>query len=82
MSDSDIEDESVANKSSKPWMRMASLGIELASYTLGLAAAGYVVDMRRGHETLYATAIGSLVGFGFGMFRFIQKANSGTTASR
>ncbi len=56
---------------------MAGLGIELAGYTLGLAAIGIVVDSRLGQATPYATAAGALVGFSYGMFRFIQKATGG-----
>ena len=71
------EANSSGNVSTRPWMRLAGLGIELASFTLGLAAIGYLVDTRRGHATPYATAFGALIGFGYGMFRFIQKATRG-----
>jgi len=59
----------------KPWMKVAGMGMELASYTLGLAGIGYVVDLRRHHTTPYATAAGALLGFSYGMFRFVQKAS-------
>ncbi|MFK8110978.1 MAG: AtpZ/AtpI family protein [Rubripirellula sp.] len=61
-------------KNDKPWMKMAGMGMELAGSTLGLAAVGYFVDQYRGESKGYGIAIGCLVGFGFGMFRFIQKA--------
>ena len=80
MSDTDSSDadpELQGRPPKAPWMRMAGLGIELASCTLGLAAFGYYVDSRRGHTKPYATAAGALVGFVFGMFRFIQKAMGG-----
>jgi F0F1-type ATP synthase assembly protein I len=60
-------------------MQFAGLGMELSATTLGLAGIGYLVDTVRGHQTLYATATGVLVGFAFGMFRFIQKASGSIT---
>ena len=74
---SDADSDDGLGTPQAPWMRMAGLGMELASYTLGLAAIGYVVDSRRGHARPYATAAAALVGFSFGMFRFIQKATGG-----
>ena len=61
----------------KTWMRFAGLGIELASYTLALAAIGYAVDTSRGHAKPICTALGTLIGFSFGMFRFIQRVSNG-----
>ena len=68
------ESSSVQPSNSKPWMQMVGLGMELASYTLGLAAIGYAIDRYRGHENGLGVAFGALIGFVFGMFRFIQKA--------
>jgi len=70
----DAMDASLA-KSSKGWMTYAGMGMELASYTLALTALGYAIDQMRGHETPFGTAFGTLIGFSFGMFRFIQRAS-------
>ncbi len=53
-------------------MKHAALGMGLAGTTLGMAAIGYAVDRYFQVETLYATAMATLVGFAFAMFRFIQ----------
>ena len=58
----------------KPWLKFAGMGMELAGSTLGMAAIGYLVDRYRGKADGYGTAAGTLIGFAFGMFRFIQKA--------
>lgn len=55
-------------------MKFAGMGMELAGSTLGLAAIGYLVDRYRGNADGYGIAAGTLIGFAFGMFRFIQKA--------
>ncbi|QDT13242.1 Putative F0F1-ATPase subunit (ATPase_gene1) [Planctomycetes bacterium K23_9] len=74
--DDDLEADSTDSSSpSKPWMKFAGLGMELASYSLGLAAIGYVIDLQRGHDKPYGAAAGTLVGFAFGMFRFIQRVS-------
>jgi hypothetical protein len=70
--DPDADESDIGSR--KPWLRMAGMGIELASITLGLAGLGFWIDSQRGHVTPYATALGALVGFSYGMFRFIQKA--------
>lgn len=72
----DPDRQKSGNPTEKSWMRMAGLGIELASITLGLAGLGYFVDSRQGYTTPYVTAAGALIGFTYGMFRFIQKATS------
>lgn len=59
----------------KPWMKFAGLGMELASYSLGAAGVGYAVDLQRGHGKPYGAAVGTLIGFGFGMVRFIQRVS-------
>jgi F0F1-type ATP synthase assembly protein I len=56
-------------------MKFAGLGMELASYALGLAAVGYAIDFQRGHDKPYGAAAGTLLGFSFGMFRFIQRVS-------
>ena len=52
--------------------RLAGLGAELAGVTVVFMAAGYLVDSLRGHQTGYATAAGTLIGFLLGMVRFIR----------
>ncbi|MGB7344634.1 MAG: AtpZ/AtpI family protein [Pirellulaceae bacterium] len=70
------QNERDQTKSANSWMRFAGMGLELASYTLALTAIGYAVDHYRGHQTPIATAIGTMIGFSFGMFRFIQRASN------
>jgi len=71
------EGDSQSSKGSKSWMRFAGLGMELAGYTLSIAAVGFFFDKHRGHATPYATAFGALVGFAYGMYRFIRQASEG-----
>ena len=52
--------------------------MELASYTIAAAGLGFLFDKHRGHVTPYATAFGALVGFTFGMYRFIRQASEGS----
>lgn len=66
-------------KESKAWMRFAGLGMELASYTVALMAIGYAIDSSRGHVKPLCTAFGTLIGFSFGMFRFIQRASKASS---
>ncbi|MEM0924901.1 MAG: AtpZ/AtpI family protein [Planctomycetota bacterium] len=67
--------ESTRSRSREPsrssGMRYAAMGTELASYTLTFAAIGYAIDWYRGHAKPYATAAATLIGFVYGMFRFI-----------
>ena len=75
----DSSSEDVTSNRGQPrqkatWMRFAGLGMELSASTLAPAAIGYFIDIRREHETLYATALGGLIGFSFGMYRFILQA--------
>ena len=58
----------------KPWMTLLGLGMELAGSTLVLAGVGHLVDRYRGKPDGFGVAIGAFLGFGLGMFRFIQKA--------
>ncbi|MGI9472329.1 MAG: hypothetical protein ACR2NZ_12380 [Rubripirellula sp.] len=58
----------------KPWLKVVGLGMELAGSTLVLAGVGHLVDRYRGKADGVGVAIGAFLGFGLGMFRFIQKA--------
>lgn len=51
------------------------LGFELAGTTLGTMGIGIVADWYAGSQRPIGTAIGALVGFAYGMLRFIQRAN-------
>ena len=59
---------------SASWMRFAGMGVELASYTLAMTAIGYAIDRYFENEKGIGVALGTLIGFSFGMFRFIQRA--------
>ncbi|MGB0595710.1 MAG: AtpZ/AtpI family protein [Rubripirellula sp.] len=58
--------------------RYAALGTELAAYTLVFAGVGFAVDKARGNQKYYATAFCTLIGFAFGMFRFVSEVQRGT----
>ncbi|WP_186775789.1 AtpZ/AtpI family protein [Rubripirellula tenax] len=58
-----------------------SAGLELSGVSLGMAAVGYGFDRYFDSSRPIATAIGLLIGFSFGMFRFIQRATSANDAS-
>ncbi|MDG2222399.1 MAG: AtpZ/AtpI family protein [Rubripirellula sp.] len=58
--------------------RYAALGTELAACTLFFAGIGYAFDRARGHQKYYATAAGTLVGFAYGMFRFVSEVQRGS----
>jgi F0F1-type ATP synthase assembly protein I len=53
-------------------LRFATLGTELAAFTLTFTAIGYFLDSYRGHDHRYATAFGTLIGFTLGLVRFIS----------
>jgi len=53
---------------------VAGMGFELAGTTVLLAGAGHLVDRYFGGERGIGFAVGGLIGFGLGMFRFILKA--------
>ena len=55
-------------------LRIAGLGLKLASSTLVFAGIGYLVDSFFQLEKSYAMAGGALIGFALGMIRFIQQA--------
>jgi F0F1-type ATP synthase assembly protein I len=81
-SDADLETDAhrlSSHRESRPQiqkiaLRFLGLGSELATYTLVLAGCGYWIDSARQHAKPYATAIGTLIGFTFGMIRVIQVA--------
>lgn len=53
---------------------VAGMGFELAGATILLAGIGHLVDRYFGEDRSIGFAIGGLLGFGLGMFRFILKA--------
>lgn len=53
---------------------VAGMGFELAGTTVAIAGIGYLADRYFGGERSFGFAIGGLIGFGLGMFRFILKA--------
>ncbi len=57
------------------WHRFIGAGIELAAFALGATAVGYGLDRWLDHERSLATAFCGLVGFSFGLVRFIVLAN-------
>jgi len=77
------DDSGTGGQADRTWMKLAGLGMELAATTLGTMAIGYLIDRYRAAGDNYVTAAAALVGFAFGMFRFIQKARqAGTPSSR
>lgn len=63
--------ESSQPKKGVGFLRFATLGTELAAFTLTFTAIGYFLDTIRHHDHRYATAIGTLIGFTLGLVRFI-----------
>lgn len=55
-------------------MRFAGAGLELGGSAILFAAIGYAIDAQMGNTTLVATALGSVLGFTAGMYRFIRLA--------
>ncbi|MDB4477012.1 AtpZ/AtpI family protein, partial [Rhodopirellula sp.] len=53
---------------------VTGMGFELAGTTVLMAGVGHLVDRYCGGERSIGFAIGGLIGFGLGMFRFILKA--------
>ena len=72
--DSQWKKSSDGDAQAKTWMALVGLGMELAGSTLLLAGAGHLIDRYRGTSDGFGIAIGAFLGFGLGMFRFIQKA--------
>ncbi len=66
-------EDSSRSKTQSGVLRLAGLGTELAGITLAFMGVGYLVDSVRGHDTGYATALGTLIGFTLGMIRFIRE---------
>ncbi len=64
-----------ATPASAGWMKFTGLGLELASYALGMAAIGYVVDRQFDYDKGYGVALGTLVGFAFGMYQFVRRVS-------
>ncbi|MGB7327354.1 MAG: AtpZ/AtpI family protein [Rubripirellula sp.] len=62
----------------QPWMKFVSAGGELAGISLAVAAIGYALDQYLGSKQSLGTAFGLLIGFGFGMYRFIRLAMQST----
>lgn len=54
------------------WMRLVTLGTELAATTLVMTGIGYAIDSWRSAEDYYVTAGLTLVGFVCAMFRFVR----------
>jgi ATP synthase protein I len=53
------------------WVRLSSLGIELAASVAGGSLAGYWIDRRAGSEP-WGLAIGATLGFVGGMFNLLR----------
>lgn len=68
------DDETPPPGPTKPWLRFAGMGMELATFTLLLTGIGYWFDSHRQHETPYGAAAGALIGFVLGMIRFVRQA--------
>lgn len=58
-------------------IRYAALGTELAAYTLTFAGVGFAVDKACGNQKYYATALGTLIGFAYGMYQFVSEVQRG-----
>ncbi len=54
--------------------RFAGAGMELGGSSIVLAAIGYAVDQYFENTTLVATALGAVIGFAAGLYRFIRLA--------
>lgn len=54
--------------------RFAGAGLELAGSSIVFAAIGYALDRHLENETMIATALGAIIGFAAGLFRFIRLA--------
>jgi len=55
-------------------MRFAGAGLELGGSAILFAAIGYAIDAQMGNVTLVATALGAVLGFTAGMYRFVRLA--------
>ncbi|MEL6109466.1 MAG: AtpZ/AtpI family protein [Planctomycetota bacterium] len=57
---------------SKPWMRLAGAGMELAATVILLSAVGYLLDRWFGVEDRLNTFFFAVGAFGLAMYRFIR----------
>ena len=69
----DAEPTSFFQGEASMW-RFAGAGMELGGSALVFAAAGYALDQYFGNTTLIATALGAVLGFAAGLYRFIRLA--------
>ncbi len=63
-------------------MRFAGAGLELGGASIVMAAIGYAIDRTLGNTTLIATALGAIVGFAAGLYRFIRMAMKASLQDR
>lgn len=71
-----------AAKAAAPWIRLTGAGMELALVTIVFGAIGSAIDHQFQWSRPIAAALGGLLGFAFGMFRFIRLATSVSAAQR
>lgn len=69
----DAEPASLFEGGASMW-RFAGAGMELGGSSLVFAAVGYALDRYLGNTTLVATALGAVLGFAAGLYRFIRMA--------
>ncbi|HBJ36339.1 MAG TPA: hypothetical protein DDZ51_16625 [Planctomycetaceae bacterium] len=55
-------------------LRFAGAGMELGGSAIACAVIGYAIDRYLQNETMIATALGAILGFAGGLFRFIRLA--------
>jgi len=60
--------------STREALRFAGAGMELGGSAIACAAIGYAIDRYFQNETMIATALGAILGFAGGLFRFIKLA--------
>ena len=61
--------------------RFAGAGMELGGSAILVAAIGYAVDRYFENTTLIATALGAVLGFAAGLYRFIRMAMAANRSS-
>ncbi|WP_182867258.1 AtpZ/AtpI family protein [Stieleria mannarensis] len=64
------------------WIRLAGAGLELAFITIVFGAIGAAIDRQMQAARPVCSAIGGLLGFTFGMIRFIRLATSVSNLQR
>ena len=67
---------------SAPWLRLTGAGIELAFVSLAFGAIGWGLDRWAQSPRPLMTALAGLIGFAFGMYRFIRLATSVSAQQR